>query len=64
MTTRTVVFLLETRFFLTAFRIMAFWPSGFFSCGRVNILTAELFPTLKAPRPATSSSNNKFSLCG
>ena len=64
MAARTVVFLLETLFFLTALRIMAFRPSGFCTCGRVNILTAELFSTLKAPRPATSRTNNKFSLCG
>jgi len=64
MSTRTILFLLEARFFLTAFCIMAFWSSCFYTCGGVNILTTELFSTLKAPRSAASCSNNECSLCG
>jgi hypothetical protein len=64
MSARAEILLLEARLFYTARSIMAIPSSGFVTCGGVNVLTAELFPTLKAPRFTATCFNNKFSLCG
>jgi hypothetical protein len=63
MSTRTVIFLLESGLFLAAFCIMGiFRANNFLTSVWIIVLTAEFFTTLPAPRLSATSTNIKFSL--